>query len=102
MIETGLSGVSIDQKVRIVRAKELINGRASLIGNISPTDLWLKDPVVIKKITLQVIEEGIDVVAPGCGLVPQTPLSSVQVMPETVKGYAPERDQRVGKHSPIG
>lgn len=102
MIETGLSGVSIDQKVNILRAKELINGRASLIGNISPVDLWLKEPELIRKITLQVIEDGIDIVAPGCGLVPQTPLSSVQVMTETVKGYAPECGKRVGEHSPIG
>jgi len=92
MIETGLSGVSIDQKVSIVRAKELINGRASLIGNISPTDLWLKNLELIKQITLQVIKDGMDVVAPGCGLVPQTPLSSVQVMTKAVKGYAPERE----------
>jgi len=55
MIETGLSGVSVDQKISILRAKELINGRASLIGNIGPVDLWLKQPELIRKITLQVI-----------------------------------------------
>jgi [methyl-Co(III) methanol-specific corrinoid protein]:coenzyme M methyltransferase len=90
MIQTGSNGVSIDQKVSIKRAKELINGKALLIGNISPTDLWLKEPELIKKITLQVIKDGIDIVAPGCGLVPQTPLSNLQMMTETVKRYTPK------------
>jgi [methyl-Co(III) methanol-specific corrinoid protein]:coenzyme M methyltransferase len=91
IIETGANGVSIDQRVSILRAKELVNGKASLIGNINPVDLWLKEPQYIKNITRQVIEEGIDVVAPGCGLVPHTPLFHIQTMIETVKKYSLER-----------
>jgi len=90
MVETGVRGISIDQRVSILRARELMDGKASLIGNINPVDLWLKEPELIRKITLQVMEDGIDVVAPGCGLVPHTPLSHIQTMIETVKKYTLE------------
>jgi len=91
MVETGITGVSIDHKVDILKAKQLINGRASLIGNINPVDLWLKESKDIREITIKVIEEGMDIVAPGCGLVPQTPLSNIRTMTETVKDYAQGR-----------
>uniref|UniRef100_A0A7C3J1N5 MtaA/CmuA family methyltransferase n=1 Tax=Candidatus Methanomethylicus mesodigestus TaxID=1867258 RepID=A0A7C3J1N5_9CREN len=87
MVRSGVKGISIDHKVDIKTAKNIIAGKTSLIGNVNPVDILIKKPKDIADITLRVIEQGIDLVAPGCGLAPRTPTVNIQALTKTVKNH---------------
>jgi [methyl-Co(III) methanol-specific corrinoid protein]:coenzyme M methyltransferase len=82
MADCGFEGLSVEEKVEDVKkAKEIIGDRARLIGNISSPFTLLPGPV--DKIIAegkQAIADGIDVLAPGCGIAPMTPLENVKAL----------------------
>lgn len=87
MGDTGVNGISIDHIVDISEAKDKIR-KAALIGNINPVDPLLfgsKDEII--KQSEICIEKGIDILAPGCGLSPVTPLENIKAMTSFVKNY---------------
>ncbi len=81
MISTGAKGLSIDQTTGVAAVKEAIRGRAALIGNIDPVSLLLQGkPADVEAGCRRAIDEGVSVLAPGCGLAPATPLQNVKAM----------------------
>jgi len=86
MIKSGAKGISIDHKVDVVKAKQIIGDTGSVIGNINPVELMLNREENIRKEVLRVLKEHIDVVAPGCGLAPRTPTVNLRALTDTVKG----------------
>lgn len=88
MLETGVAGVSLDQKVSMIKMKEIVNSKAALIGNLDPVRVLLaKNTSVVENECKRILEEGVDVLAPGCGLSPQTPLENLQAMVRAGKMY---------------
>jgi len=88
MIDTGAKGLSIDQTVSIAQAKEVVKGRAALIGNVNPVAILLQsDPSGVEADCRRILGEGTDVLAPGCGLAPNTPLDNIKAMVRAGLGY---------------
>jgi [methyl-Co(III) methanol-specific corrinoid protein]:coenzyme M methyltransferase len=77
----GFEGISIEEKVSVSFAKEIVGDRVRLIGNVSPSDTLLtkgQDEVLIEATAC--LEDGIDILAPGCGLAPHTPLENIKAL----------------------
>lgn len=86
MEKTGADGLSIDYEVNIAEAKERVK-TAAIIGNPDPVNLLLKKmPNEVKAHTSQILEEGVDIISPGCALAPHTPIENVRAVVEEVKG----------------
>lgn len=88
MIETGINGISIDQKVDVKKAREIAEGKTSVIGNVDPVTVLLDGkPEDVTASCKKIIEDGINVLAPGCGLSPYTSIINMRAMVETAKEY---------------
>ncbi|QLH75057.1 MAG: MtaA/CmuA family methyltransferase [Methanomassiliicoccales archaeon] len=81
MSSCGFNGISVDQCMSISSVKRILRGRAACIGNIGPVSpLLMNGPPEVAARTIEAIENGTDVVAPGCGFAPRTPLSNMLAM----------------------
>jgi MtaA/CmuA family methyltransferase len=90
--QSGANGISIDSSVDVLFAKSMLSGRSAVIGNISTTEVLLHGTEdKVRSCTAECIAEGIDAVAPGCGLVLQTPLNNLKAMTDATR-----RSQRGG------
>lgn len=89
MADCGFEGLSVEEKVGSPKkAKEVIGNRARFVGNISSPFTLLPGPVdKIKAEAKQALEEGVDVLAPGCGIAPMTPLENIKAMVEARNEY---------------
>ncbi len=87
MAESGVKGLSIESSVDMRNAKEIVGKRASLIGNIDPVKVLLNGkPEDVMRESRRIIMEGVDILAPGCGLPPHTPLANMKAMIEAARG----------------
>ncbi|MHC6179674.1 uroporphyrinogen decarboxylase family protein [Clostridium sp. JNZ X4-2] len=89
----GVDLISLDAKVDLGKAREILGGKMAFGGNMSPVDV-MKDetPEGVKKACLDCIErsgakEGY-VMMPGCDMPPDAPLENVKAMVETARGYS--------------
>lgn len=81
LADAGFEGISIEEKVQVSFAKEIVGDRVRLIGNVSPSDtLLMKGPEEVIIEARACLEDGIDILAPGCGLAPHTPLESIKAL----------------------
>ncbi|MCD4805987.1 MAG: MtaA/CmuA family methyltransferase [Methanococcoides sp.] len=84
---SGFDGISIEEKVEVQYAKSVIGDKACLIGNVSPVHTLLgMKPDGVKEEAKQCIEDGVDILAPGCGLAPHTSL-------DNLKAFVAARDE---------
>ena len=87
LADAGFEGISIEEKVSVSFAKRIAGNRVCLIGNVSPSDTLLtKGPDAVMIEAAACLEDGIDILAPGCGLAPHTPLEEYKSASEG-KGY---------------
>jgi len=78
---TGVDGISIDQSMDMRSVKRLLGPKVSVVGNVSPTDtLLFRSPEYVVEECRECIEAGTDVLAPGCGFAPETPLANMRAM----------------------
>ncbi len=89
MADCGFEGLSVEEKIGSAKkAKEVIGGRASFVGNISSPFTLLPGPIdKIKAESKQALTDGVDVLAPGCGIAPMTPLANIKAMVEARNEY---------------
>jgi [methyl-Co(III) methanol-specific corrinoid protein]:coenzyme M methyltransferase len=82
MADCGFEGLSVEEKIGNAKeGKAIIGDRARLVGNISSPFTLLPGPIdKIKAEAKQALEGGIDVLAPGCGIAPMTPLENIKAM----------------------
>ncbi len=81
LANVGFDGISIEEKVSVSFAKEIVGNRVRLIGNVSPSDTLLaKGPDEVMIEARACLEDGIDILAPGCGLAPHTPLENIKAL----------------------
>ncbi|KYC51553.1 MAG: Methylcobamide:CoM methyltransferase MtaA [Candidatus Methanofastidiosum methylothiophilum] len=79
--ESEFLGLSIEEKTDIKEAKDVLGDKIKIIGNISSSSTLLNgtyDEVYQECITA--IKKGTDVLAPGCGLAPMTPIKNCIAM----------------------
>ena len=105
MVSIGYDGVSIEEKLDITVAKEeiakvgkksaggkslsLLGGSSSkIIGNISTSaTLFNGSTDEVKENVKKVLDDGVDILAPSCGLAPLSPLNNIQAMIEGRNEY---------------
>lgn len=87
MVGTGVTALSIEEKVDPAKAVEKVAGRASLVGNVgvvhpllqgTPDDCFKHGQIVAKA--------GFNVVSPGCGLSALIPNDNLKALVKAVKG----------------
>jgi [methyl-Co(III) methanol-specific corrinoid protein]:coenzyme M methyltransferase len=84
MIDTGVNGLSIEEKVEPEEAVRLVGGRAALVGNVGVVRPLLQGtPEDCEAAGKRCKEAGFNLIAPGCGLAARVPLVNIQAM---VKG----------------
>ena len=92
LADTGVNGISVDHLVDVSVAKREVGNRVCIIGNIDPVGtLLLGTPEKVLKESRQCIEEagqgGGFVLAPGCGVPPNSPPKNMAMMGEAVARY---------------
>ena len=91
MAETGFHALSVEEKVNIREAKTLIGPKPALVGNISSAKtLLMGTPAEVEEEARVAIESGVDVLAPGCGIAPYTPLANIKALVDAAKKYSRE------------
>lgn len=96
MAMSGFNGLSIEEKVNARYARHIIGDRACLIGNISPTmTLLSKSSDSIKKEAKQCIEDGVNILAPGCGIEPHTSLDNLRAFVAARDEYYQGQSQEI-------
>jgi [methyl-Co(III) methylamine-specific corrinoid protein]:coenzyme M methyltransferase len=62
--------------------------KAVIVGNLDPVNvLWNQTPEVIRAASQKVLDAGVGLLAPGCGIVSKTPTENLQAMIEMAKGH---------------
>ncbi|MCL2862529.1 MAG: MtaA/CmuA family methyltransferase [Methanimicrococcus sp.] len=85
MDQSGVDGISVDQKVNVRPAAESAKG-AVIIGNLDPVRLmWRGTPADIKAECVKISESGAKIVTIGCGTVSATPTENLKALVEYAK-----------------
>ena len=86
MLDCGFSGISFEEAVDVAAARQVQEDEGSdtvLVGNISTSQtLFSKPTEEVKAEVTQALENGIDVLAPSCGIAPKSPLANLQAFVE--------------------
>lgn len=85
MAETCFNALSVEEKVDVAEARKIVKPNVAIVGNISASKTLLTGTPEEVKEEVRKILDHVNVVAPGCGLAPRTPLRNVQAMVEAVK-----------------
>jgi MtaA/CmuA family methyltransferase len=100
MVRTKAHGISVDQCMDMRWVKERLDDRSALIGNVSPSTLLFQGPQEVSTEVRACLEAGADVLAPGCGLAPRTPLENIMTMVDaTVRFGQAGRTRTTGARS---
>lgn len=83
----GVAGLSIDHRPNVRALSNILKGRVRLLGNVDTYGVLVAGSVDdVKRAVVKAVKEGIDLVAPGGPLLPQTPLRNVKALTGAVKG----------------
>lgn len=81
MMDCGFNGLSIEEAVDVVKARRIVGDDVALVGNVSASKtLPFGTAEAVKAEALKALQNGVDVLAPGCGLPPITPIQNVVAM----------------------
>jgi MtaA/CmuA family methyltransferase len=81
MKATRADGIGVDQSMDMRSVKRALGPNCAAVGNVSPTStLLFLSPEFVTLECLDCIEAGTDVLAPGCGFAPETPLGNMKAM----------------------
>jgi len=81
MRTSGVDGISVDQSMDMKAVKSALGPNIAAVGNVSPTStLLFRSPEYVIEECMDCIEAGTDVLAPGCGFAPETPLANMKAM----------------------
>jgi MtaA/CmuA family methyltransferase len=92
--ETGFQGFSFEGPTVDVRsAKEAVDNRMALVGNISTIQtLLFGNPERVEEEVKAAVSQGVDLVAPSCGIPLHTPLSNLHAMVSATRKYKRKND----------
>jgi len=79
MCETGVVGISIEEKADLKKAVEIAHQKnVRVFGNVAAaTTLFMGSPAECYQEAIQCLENGADFLTPGCGIAPNSPLENV-------------------------
>jgi [methyl-Co(III) methanol-specific corrinoid protein]:coenzyme M methyltransferase len=89
MADCHFESISIEEKVKDLKgAKAKVGDKCTICGNVSsPFVLLAGDEAAVKAAAKQALDDGIDVLAPGCGIAPDTPVANLKAMVEARDEY---------------
>ncbi|KYH39176.1 MAG: MtaA/CmuA family methyltransferase [Candidatus Hecatellales archaeon B24] len=90
MVEVGADAIALDERTSILEARKLADETKRgypIAGNISPRLLAAGSLEEISNAVRKAISEGVDLVAPGCDLLLQTPTRNLKAAGEAVEKY---------------
>jgi [methyl-Co(III) methanol-specific corrinoid protein]:coenzyme M methyltransferase len=91
MVECGYHGISIEETVDITESKS-VAGDVKILGNVSSKEaLLFGTSEEVKAEAKKAIEAGVDLLEPGCGIAPPTPLANVKAFVEAAKEFGWKR-----------
>lgn len=79
------AAVSVDETAALPRARAALQ-RQRLMGNVSAELLRNGPPQVIAANARRVLQEGVDILAPACGVIARTPAAHLQVLAAVAAG----------------
>lgn len=79
MCETGVAGISIEEKADLKRAVEIAHAKGvKVFGNVATaTTLFSGTPEEVYQEAIKSLENGTDFLCPGCGIAPRSPLENI-------------------------
>jgi [methyl-Co(III) methylamine-specific corrinoid protein]:coenzyme M methyltransferase len=87
MESSGVDAISVDQNVDVATALSKVD-KAVIVGNLDPVSaLWKKSPEDIKAVSKSILDAGVGLLGPGCGIVSKTPNANLQAMVEMAKSH---------------
>ena len=79
MCDTGVAGISIEEKTDMKKAVEIAHERGvKVFGNVATaTTLFQGTPEEVYQEAIQALDNGTDFLCPGCGIAPNSPLENI-------------------------
>ena len=88
MGQTGANILSLEPKANAKLAREKCGSDIILMGGMdTATTLYMKDPDTVKQGCEEAIDDGIQILAPGCAVAPGTPTENLLAMVEVAKTH---------------
>jgi [methyl-Co(III) methanol-specific corrinoid protein]:coenzyme M methyltransferase len=88
MGQTGANILSLEPKASAKLARQNCGSDIILMGGVdTATTLYMKDPETVKQGCEETIEDGIQILAPGCAVAPGTPMENLLAMVEVAKAH---------------
>lgn len=88
MGDTGCAGISLEPKADVRKAREIVGDDTVLIGGVdTATVLFMKGPKEVREGSIEQIEMGLDILAPGCAIAPGTPTENLLEMVKVAREY---------------
>jgi len=88
MGQTGANILSLEPKANAKLARAKCGSDIILMGGMdTATTLYMKDPDTVKQGCEETIEDGIQILAPGCAVAPGTPTENLLAMEEVAKTH---------------
>ena len=89
MVATGVTGISIEEKVEPEKAVEKVGGKTVLVGNVgSVRPLFQGTPEEVEAAAKRSAAAGFNVISSGCGVAPSTPDANMEAMVSAIKSLA--------------
>lgn len=87
MLDTGVTGISIEEKVDPFTAVKVANGRGALIGNVGCAfPLYKGTPKDVMEAAKRSEEAGFNSISAGCGVPIGTPDDNIRALVKAIKG----------------
>ncbi len=88
MGQTGANILSLEPKASAKLARQKCGSDIVLMGGVdTATTLFMKDADTVKEGCEETIEDGIQILAPGCAVAPGTPMENLLAMVEVAKAH---------------
>ncbi|MEJ2222405.1 MAG: MtaA/CmuA family methyltransferase [Desulfobacterales bacterium] len=88
MGQTGAEILSLEPKASAQLAREVCGPEIILMGGADVAEvLYLKDPETVRRECRKCIDDGIQILAPGCAVAPGTPTDNILAMVETASTH---------------
>ena len=89
MCDTGVAGISIEEKADMKKAVEVANEKGvAVFGNVATaTTLFMGSAEACYKESIASLENGAHFLTPGCGIAPGSPLENVRQLKKARDEY---------------
>ena len=87
IVDTGFDAISVKQSVDIARIKPIV-GNVKILGNVeSPGVLTHGTVEEIRAVARKALEDGVNLLEPGCGIESQIPTNNIKILVEEANNF---------------